>query len=49
MKTDIFAENVMKSKRVFKAFSFNDFSLINGPKITILIYLNEHIRDFLGI
>ena len=26
---------------MFKAFSFNDFSVINGPKITILIYLKR--------
>ena len=29
------------SKRVFKAFSFNDFSVITRPKITILIYLKR--------
>ena len=32
MKTDIFAENLGKSKRLFKAFSFDDFSVITWPK-----------------
>ena len=36
-----FAENVGKSKCVFKAFSFNDLSVITGPKITILIHLTR--------
>ena len=46
MKRTYFAENVGKSKCVFKAFSFNDLSLITGPKITILIHLK---RTYLGL
>ena len=34
LSNEYFAENVGKSKRVFKAFSF----MITGPKITILFY-----------
>ena len=40
-RTYNFAENVGKSKCVFKVFSFNDFSVIYGPKITILICLKR--------
>ena len=32
---------VGKSKREFKVFSFNDFSVITGPKSTILISLKR--------
>ena len=36
-----FAENVGKSKHLFNAFSFDDLSVITGPKITILIYFKR--------
>ena len=37
-KWSYIAKNVEKSKRLFKAFSFHDFSVITGLKITILVF-----------
>ena len=41
MKTDIFCRECREIKTCVEGFSFNDFSVINGPKITILIYLKR--------
>ena len=41
MKTEIFCRESREIKRLSKAFSFNDFSMINGPIITLSIYLKR--------
>ena len=38
MKMNIFCPESRESKRLFKAFSFNDFSMITRATITIAIY-----------